>query len=212
MVVDDVEDHRDPRGVGIADERLQVVRRAVRALDRERIGGVVAPRPVAGELERRHQLDRPDPEVAEVRQPPPDPVEGPRPPVHALGEGPDMELVDDEVVPRRLVEFGVAPVERVGVVDQAVPDRVGQPPRPRVDPVPLAGRRPQDEPVLVAVAGRRDVGRPGLGLTVVIADKRMASRVPVIERADDRSCGRVRRPDAERRAAGVWERAHAGAG
>src|SRR6185436_20312339 len=68
MVVDDVQDHRDPGGMSVADERLQVVRSAVVALDREGEGRVVAPRAIARELERRHQLDRADPEILEIRE------------------------------------------------------------------------------------------------------------------------------------------------
>ena len=57
VVVDDVDDHGDPVRVGVADEPLERVRPAVAGLDREQVRRVVAPRDVAGELERRHHLD-----------------------------------------------------------------------------------------------------------------------------------------------------------
>src|SRR6185369_14723907 len=151
VVVDDVEDDRDPGGMGVADQRLEVVRRAVAALDRERVGRVVAPGSVAGELERRHQLDRPDAELAQIRQSP--------------GAG--------------------------------------------VDLVQLAGRRPEDEAVLVTGSRRRDVGRPRLGPAAVVAPKGMARRVPMVGRADDGDGSGVRSPDPEGRARLVRQGAHA---
>jgi hypothetical protein len=68
-----------------------------------------------------------------------------------------VELIDDEVVPRRLVEPAIAPLERCLVVDDGVADRVGQSPGARVDPVALAGRRLEDEAVLGAGPGLGNV-------------------------------------------------------
>ena len=72
-----------PGLVGRLDERLEVVRGAVARLDGERMGRVVAPRPLAGELERRHELDRADAEVPEVLEATPDAVERAGPAVHS---------------------------------------------------------------------------------------------------------------------------------
>ena len=66
VVVDDVEDHRDPALVRGLDERLEALGPAVGALDGEDVGGVVAPGDVAGELRRRHDLHRVHPEPLQV--------------------------------------------------------------------------------------------------------------------------------------------------
>jgi len=60
----------------LAHERLERVGAAVGRLDGEQVGGVVAPRDVAGELERRHDLDGGHSEVLEIAKPPARAVEG----------------------------------------------------------------------------------------------------------------------------------------
>ena len=139
MVVDDVDDDRDAVGVRVADEALERVRAAVARLDREQVGRVVAPRDVAGELERRHDLDGRHAEVLEVGQPAPGVVERARR-VVGRRERADVHLVDDEVVPRRHLERVVAPVEAVRVVDDAVADRVRDLPGVRIHPRQVARR------------------------------------------------------------------------
>ena len=74
---------------------------AVRRLHRERVGRVVAPRAVAGELEGRHQLDGADAQLAQVAEALAHPLERTRATVHALAEGAHVQLVDDQVVPGR---------------------------------------------------------------------------------------------------------------
>ena len=133
MVVDDIEDDRDPVLVGRPDEALEGVGPAIARLDREQVGRVVAPRHVARELERGHDLDRADTEVAQVGQAADRPVEVAAT-LGAAGERPDMQLVDHEVVAGRHLEGVVAPVERRGVVHHAVTDRVGHLAGVRVHP------------------------------------------------------------------------------
>ena len=68
MVVDDVEDDRDPERVGAVDERAQVVGPAVEARRGEQIDAVVAPAERSREVGERQQLHDGDAEVGEFRQ------------------------------------------------------------------------------------------------------------------------------------------------
>ena len=68
VVVDDVEDHGEAVPVRGVDEAPEIVRGAVGARRGVERDAVVAPVPAAGEVGDRHQLDRGDPEVAQVRQ------------------------------------------------------------------------------------------------------------------------------------------------
>ncbi len=210
MVVDDIDDDRDPAGMGVADERLERVRPAIGRLDGEQVGRVVAPRDVPGELERRHHLDRRHAEVVEVAEPPSGLVERPGP-LARWRERPDVHLVDDEVIPGGHGHGIVAPLEGVPVVDDAVADRVRHQPGVRIDPRQVAAGGPDRESVLVAGDDAVDVGRPCLGRAVIVARQRDIVTGPVVERAGHEDGRRVGRPDAERRAARVGDCSHAGA-
>ena len=209
MVVDDVEEHGDPRFVGRFHERLEIVRGTVARLDRERVGGVVAPRPFAGELERWHQLDCAHSESAEVVEPILHALERPRSPVHPSRERADVKLVDHEVIPIGRPELGALPGEVVGSVDDRVAGRAREPPRSRVDSGEHAVAGPDRKAILIAVGRAGYVGRPR---SAVLGRHRISRRVPVVERADDRDRLRVRSPHPERDAAVERNRAHAGAG
>ena len=67
VVVDDVEDHREADVMGRGDEPRQTVRPAVRGLRGGDVDAVVAPPARARELGHRHQLDRGDPELRQLR-------------------------------------------------------------------------------------------------------------------------------------------------
>ena len=196
-----------PDLVGRADELAQLVGPAVGALHGIREGRVVAPRAVARELEGWHQLDGTDAQLAQVAQPSSNTIEGARPAVHAGAEGAHVQLVDDEVVPGRRLEAVGAPIEGSRVLHHAVPDRVGQPAGARVDAPQLARGRGQQEAVLVAGPGCRDVRGPR---AVGLGRQRCRPRIPAVEAAGNRHRGRVRRPDPERDTPVVRQRAKAG--
>ena len=71
VVVDDVEDDAEARGVGGVDEARQAVRAAVGRVGGGEVDAVVAPAVVAGELGDRHELDVGDAELGQRRQPRP---------------------------------------------------------------------------------------------------------------------------------------------
>lgn len=66
MLVDHVVDDGDAALVSRIDQPAQAVRTAVAFLDREDVGGVVAPGDIAGEFVGRHELDRAHAEIAQV--------------------------------------------------------------------------------------------------------------------------------------------------
>ena len=68
VVVHHVEDHGQAEAVGAVDEPAEVVGPAVAVERGEQIDAIVAPAKGAGELGHRHQLERSDPEVGEVRE------------------------------------------------------------------------------------------------------------------------------------------------
>ena len=94
VVVNDVEQHRDPALVRGLDESLEVVRSSVACVRSVRKGSVIAPVPAALEVADRHDLDGRHPEVREVVQL----KSGAR--KRALGrKSADMEFVKHHVVP-----------------------------------------------------------------------------------------------------------------
>ena len=133
MVVDEVKNDGDATRVRRLDEARERVRAAVGALDRERMGRVVAPTHLAGELERRHHLDRVHAEPGEMVEPLDRPVEGAGA-VLVRRERRDVQLVQDEIVPAGGREIVVAPVDLRGIEDDCVAARVRQLTGERVDP------------------------------------------------------------------------------
>ena len=110
VVVDDVQDHPEPGGVGGVDERGKARGAAVHGVRGPRVEPVVAPVAVAGEGGHGHQLDGGDAQLAQRRQA----LRGrrERPPG---GERADMELVDDQVVRVEAAPAAVGPRPRAGV-------------------------------------------------------------------------------------------------
>ena len=196
MVVDDVDDHRDTVVVGGLDEALEGIRSAIARLDSEEVRRVVAPRDVTGELERGHDLDRTDPEIAEVRQPPSRVIEIATPIV--LGsERPHVQLVDDHVVPGRHREVVAGPVEGSRVVDHGVAHRVGHLPGIRVQPRQVAIRGADREPILGARRHTADMCGPGSARAVTIRRKARRRTGPPVERAGHEDRLGMGRPDTE---------------
>ena len=95
VVVDDVEADREAERVGAVDEALQRGGPAVGLVHGVGRDAVVAPVPLARERLHRHELDAGDAQLHEVREPLRGGVERAR-----RGEGPDVQLVEDEVLPR----------------------------------------------------------------------------------------------------------------
>jgi hypothetical protein len=96
VVVDDVEDHRQPPAVAGVDQLLQALRPAVAVLGGEGISAVIAPVPLPGKLRHRHQFHRGHPELRQVVEAGDDRHEGP-----LLREGPDVQLIDDVLFRRQ---------------------------------------------------------------------------------------------------------------
>ena len=142
------------RGV---DQRLQLLRPAVRRVGRVRQHAVVAPVALAGEVGERHQLDRGDAEVDQRLQ------LLRRAGVGALGrEGADVQLVDHRLAPRPAGPGVVAPLVGLRVDHLARPvDVLGLEARGRVGNQQLAV-----DAVAVARAGA------GLGLECARTSRR----------------------------------------
>ena len=146
MVVDDVEDDPQARGVGGVDEARQAVRAAVGGVRGGQVDAVVAPAVVAGELADRHELDVGDAQLGQRRQ-----TRGGRLEGALLREGADMQLVEDGVAQRRDAEAAVRPREGAGVDDARRAAQTRRlPARSRVGVAPTV----EHEPVVVAGAGR----------------------------------------------------------
>ena len=167
VVVDDVEDDAQTVAMRVVDEAAQVLRPAIGAGRRPPIDAVIAPVPPAREVGNRHQLDRGDPEPAELGQ-----LLDQRGKGSLGGVGADVELVDDQVVGRQTGPGFVAPWKcpRVDDLGRAVDPlrlearggiRVGL---AAIEPVLVAGSRGQsgNEPFVqsIGAAGQRVMGQP----------------------------------------------------
>ena len=147
VVVDHVEAHAQPERVRPIHEALQRRRPAVRRVHRVQQHPVVAPVARAGEGLHRHQLHAADPQVGELGQPLGSRIEGAR-----LGEGPDVQLVEDERLGTDPGPAPVGPPELVGVEDGRGPVHVAHLcPRRGVRPEPAIGEdqrvgRPRRKP------------------------------------------------------------------
>ena len=120
VVVDDVEDHGQARGVGGVDELLQAQRAAVGGLGGAQVDAVVAPAARARELGHGHQLDRGHAELGQLAQVRDRALE------RALGrERADVQLVDHGVLQAGDAEAAVGPLEG---------ERVDDPRRARAGP------------------------------------------------------------------------------
>ena len=104
MVVDDVEQHHQPAGVGGFDQRLQVLGPAVGGIRGVGQHAVVAPVPAAGKITDRHDLDRGHAKRDQM-------VElADRGAERALRrKGADVQLVDDRLLPGAAAPADVAP-------------------------------------------------------------------------------------------------------
>ena len=104
VVVDDVEQHHQPAGVGGFDQRLQVLGPAIGGIRSVGQHAVVAPVAAAGKITDRHDLDRGDAERNQM-------VElADRGAKRALRrKGADVQFVDDRLLPGAAAPAGVAP-------------------------------------------------------------------------------------------------------
>jgi len=192
--------------VGALDESLERQRASVGGLNRKDMGGVVTPRPVCRELGHRHDLDRIDAELFQMFQT--SRYRGKlagQVVVLLVVECADMQLVDDELVPRRQVQVVPRPV-KAPVVDDGVADRIGHLAGIRVNALELALRCCQPELVLIADTSHGYVGVPG---AVLLSLHGVFVAVPSVERSDDGCSLRIRCPHAERDSLRVKDRSHA---
>ena len=116
VVVDDVHENGDPMVVGGPDKCAEEVGAAVVGLDGEDRRAVVPPRRLTGKLGRwQHEHCR-DPQPCQVRQLLDHLLQAS---ARSLVERPNVQFIDDEVVPSGHAEGAGSPVER-RVVDHAV--------------------------------------------------------------------------------------------
>ena len=101
VVVDHVENHRQAKAMGGVDQVLELFGRTIGGLGCIEQHPVVAPIALAGKLRDRHQLDRGDPKLHQVRQVLLDGQEA--------AEGTDVQLVDHRFVPRASQPGAVPP-------------------------------------------------------------------------------------------------------
>ena len=177
VVVDDVEHNAKTLVVRCVDEACKPLRPAVGLVRRRRVQPVVAPAARAGKRRDRHHLDRGHAELRERAQVPDRRVERP-----LLGERPDVELIEHELVECRThgLEVELRRVEHARDAAHAV----RLPTRGRVGALDAV----DDEPVVVAVSCRRLAAPEAL----LIADERVLVTVHAnCER------GRRRRPHLE---------------
>ena len=106
VVIDHIEDHRQPMGVTGINQLSQIFRPPVPCMGGEEIDSVVSPVPVAGKLGNGHQFNRRHPQVRQVVQPRNDRREGP-----FRGEGPHVKLVYQIIVQGRVAPLLVPPAE-----------------------------------------------------------------------------------------------------
>ena len=196
VIVDDVERHREPGRVRGVDQALEGVGASVAVLRREELHAIVAPVPRAGKLRDGHQLDDGDSEIAKLREPRDDRVEG------SFGsEGPDVELVDDEVGHLESRPLAVRPRERIRI-DYA---------RRAVDAVRLRSRHgigslvAAVDTIRVVVAGLRARDRRGEDASLIAHERILAGREARVDA--HRHLMRVRRPHREARRTSLRMRA-----
>ena len=187
------------------DEILVGVRATIGALDGEDVRRVVAPAHVAGEFGERHDLDRVHAKINKVVEPADRIGQGAHP-VGLVGEGADVQFVDDQFVVRRAVGVHLLPVVGRMVVDHAVADRAGHLHGVRVDPGEGVLAVGDLVPVLLPDLGRRHEAVPVAGALV---DQLVSRIVPVVELAEDRHLVGVWRPNPERDPVGGGDRTHA---
>ena len=197
MVVDDVEENGEAKGVRAVDEPPQGIGRAVLACRGEEVHPVVAPVPPPGKRPDRQELDRAHPEIPQVGQPIGHRLERAR-----AAEGADVELVDHEILEGRGAPRLVGPLERCRV-DQLrgavhalrlrARGRIGKGPL-AVEPVPIERSRLE--------AG--DHRRPVAAGRSLEGDSLSRASGPVLVRLDDQlDALPVRRPHAKPRASGL---------
>ena len=133
VVVDHVVQHGDAARMRRIHESLQVIRRAVGALNAEGVAGVVAPAEVARELVDGHQADAVHAQIRQMVQLADRVGEGGRRRSAGRGaEGADVHLVDHQLVPVGDLEVRRLPLVRRGVIHDAGAHAVGQVARARI--------------------------------------------------------------------------------
>ena len=208
VVVHHIQNYCKALAMGLLHEILELRRPAVGRLDSERMGRVVPPTAIPGELGNGHHLDAVDAQPLQVVELL-DGVGKGAGCVHirfGIVERADMQLVDDPLVPRWCRVEVVVPIEGA-VVDDAVAHRVGDVPGMWINPAQFAGRRVEVEAVFLPGFCIRYVCGP---VSVLFRVQRVGFRFPVVEITDDADRRGMRCPDAEGRAVGVRNGTHAG--
>lgn len=206
MVVDDVENDREPRRVRRLDELLQRLGTAVGRADGEQVRGVVAPGAVARKFGDWHQLQGIDAEPPQMAEAGGDRIQrgGRRVVGPVVAEGADMHLVNHQLVPGRHGEIVARPVElRIG--DDAVAGGMRDLARIRIHAREISGTGLQREAVFLSDPRSRHFRVP---VPFPFRCHRVRRLAPVVEVADHRDRFGVGRPHAEGNAAVMDHGAH----
>src|SRR5207248_8132057 len=114
MVVDDIEEYRDPARVTRIDERLQSLRAAIARARREPLDAVISPITAPRTFGDRHQFDRGNAELNEMIE-----MRDRAGEVTALRKGSEMQFIDHQFVPRPATPIGITPLISLRVDDLA---------------------------------------------------------------------------------------------
>ena len=132
VVVHNVQDHGDSQLMSLLDELLERPRAAIGTFNGENVGRIVPPRKIPGKFGSRHDFDCVHTDCSQMPELLSGVGQGTGSASFYIVESSDVELIDDELIPRRHDKLIVIPRER-RVVDDAVSDRVGDFARVRVD-------------------------------------------------------------------------------
>ena len=144
MVVDDVEKNREAARMTGLDQPFQFLGPAIAGRRRIKVGAVIAPVAAAGELGNRHQLDRGRAEFTNMIK-----VRDRAGKIAGLGEGAEMQFVENDLLPGPPAPFSGVPHIGAGIdhLARAVnPLRLPTRGRVRIgiaiDNIAVAGARP----------------------------------------------------------------------
>jgi hypothetical protein len=119
VVVDHVDEHHETERVRAIDKAFKIVGRPVGGIRRERQHTVVAPVPATGKIGQRQEFDRRHAEISQRLE-----LARNRRIGALRSRGPDMQLVEDRLLPWASGPGPIRPLERRGIDDDARPVHV----------------------------------------------------------------------------------------